>query len=160
MYWVDVAFQFLDAAERISTIVYRLQQQFDETANAGDGNWSDVFADAVLLLTALNVLSMDGIIGYTIGQVIDVVATPNVASNNQVVAFTRTTDGGGNEAGFVVPAWDDIVFDQDDNNLLSAAYNTAAGAVAALTVNPENNEDMGTVDWSQSRTRKGRTTIS
>lgn len=160
MYWVDVAFKFLDAAEKISTIVLRLQQQYDETANAGDGNWADVFTDAVVLLTALNVLSMDGIIGYAISQVVDVVATPNIASNNQVVAFTRTIDGDGEETGFVVPAWDDIVFDQDDNNLLSAAYNTAAGAVAALTTNPDNGADMGTVSWTQSRTRKGRTVIS
>ena len=86
---------------------------------------------------------------------------PNVASNNQVRAFTRTTlDNDAGEGYFIVPAWDDIVFDEDDNNMLSPAYNTAASAVSALIRDMESGEDFVSTDWTQSRAYKSRNTIS
>lgn len=161
LYDILVIVKFLDAAERIAQVVYALREQYDETANGGDGNWADVFADAVLLITGLNVLTMDAIIEYGIQMVVAASGTPNVASNNQVRAFTRTTlDNDAGEGSFIVPAWDDIVFDEDSNNLLSPAYNTAASAVSALLKDPETGEDFVSTDWTQSRAYKGRNTIS
>lgn len=153
---VDVTVGFLDSAERTAERVYRLVEQYDDVAL----NFDDVMTAALALETALNVLTMDhidyikvAVIGGGGG------AAANIAANNQITGFTRLTDAVGEKAYFEVPAWDDVTFDQDSNNLLSAAYNTAAAAVALLTVNPANDETW-TVDWSQSRTRKSGVKLS
>lgn len=157
---VNVVVQYLDSAERTAEVSYTLREQYDDTANAGVGNFADIITDAVLLIAALNTLSWDAIVAYTIDVIFNQVGqTPNVSANNQVRAFSRVTDAAGGSTSFEVPAWDDFVYDQDDNNLLSAAYNTVAGAVAALIKDPDTGEDMSSVDWSQSRTRKSRATI-
>ena len=54
--------QFLDAAERIASLIYRLVVQYDDAANAGLGNFEDVRTDAGLLITALNALTWDSIL--------------------------------------------------------------------------------------------------
>lgn len=143
---------YLDSAERIAEVTYRLAESMEDDGS----NITDVLDAVADLETALNVLTWDHI------EYVDLVAraggggaAPNVAANNQVFAFTRTTLSGGDYGFFEVPAWDDLVFDQDSNNLLSAAYNTAAAAVAALILDPETGETM-TVNWSQSRARKSR----
>lgn len=143
---------FLDSAERISEITYRLVVDAEDDGS----NMDDVLLAAGALETALNVLSWDHI------EYVDVCirsggggASANIAANNQVTAFVRTTLAGGSYGYFEVPAWDDAVFDQDNNNLLSGAFNTAAAAAAAVLRDVETGETM-TVNWSQSRTRKSR----
>ena len=152
--------QFLDAAERIASLIYRLVVQYDDAANAGLGNFEDVRTDAGLLITALNALTWDSIPEYQIRVVEAGSGTPNISSNNQVRAFTRVTLDDGSDGYFVVPAWDDFVFDEDNNNLLSPAYDTLASAVAALIADPETGEPMTGVQWTQSRTHKSRNAIS
>lgn len=149
---VIVTVGFLDSAERIAERNYTLRTQYDDVAN----NYDDVVTDAASLITALDVCTMDHIEYYDITmRTIGGGAAPNVAANNQVVAFTRVQDTDSNKGILEVPAWDDVVFDQDSNNLLNAAYNTAISAVALLTKNPDTGLDWKvSVDWTQSRTRK------
>lgn len=154
---VYVTVGFTDSAERTAERVYRLDQLYDDVAN----DFDDVMTAAASLVTALNVLSWDHIDYHRIAVDIDGTGlSANIAANNQITAFVRTTIGStGEKSYFEVPAWDDGTFDQDSNNLLSAAFNTAAAAVAALTVDPETGENW-TVDWSQSRTRKSGVKLS
>lgn len=156
LYPVDVEVDFLDAAERIATKTYRLQDNYDSTANAGAGNMNAIISDVNDLVTALNVLTWDAIVEARPKLVIATGGTANIAANNQVEAFIRCKNGDDNPASFSVPAWDDDVFDQDSNNLLSAAFNTAAQDVAALIVDAAGDAAMGTVLWSQSRAHKSR----
>lgn len=154
-YPVDVTVGFLDSAERTAEVTYRLREQFDDAANAGAGNMDDVLTAVTALETALNVLTWDHIDYLKVAiQVDGGGAAANIAANNQVRAFTRITLANGEKSYFEVPAWDDATFDQDSNNLLSAAYNTAAAAVALLIEDPATGSDFSSVDWSQSRTRK------
>lgn len=149
---VTVKVGFLDSAERIAERSFLLRQTYDDVAN----DYDDVVTAAGLLITALDALTWDHIEYYDIQvRTAGTGAVANVAANNQVTAFTRVMDVDGNAGSFEVPAWDDFTYDQDHNNLLSAAYNTAAAAVALLTRNP-----VSLVNWvvgvafSQSRTRK------
>lgn len=150
---VDVVVSFLDAGPKTATSRYRLRQTM-----ADDGSdMDDVLSAAASLKTALDVLTWDKITEYHIEVIIPGGgAAPNVASNNQIHAYTRTLDALGNKSAFDVPAWDDDTFDRDENDVLSAAYDTAAAAVAALLANPDNMEDMVDVVWSQSRTHRTR----
>lgn len=158
---VDVIVGFLDSAERTAEVTYRLRQQFDDTANAGAGNMVTVMDTADDLITNLDVLTWDHIDYYYVRVIRQGAgAAANAAANNQVRAFTRVTLANGEQSSFEVPAWDDLLYDQDSNNLLSAAYNTAAQAVADLLKDPEENSNMSTVNWSQSRTRKSRNVLS
>lgn len=153
---VEVTVGFVDSAERTAERVYLLAQEYDDVAE----DFDLVMTAALALETALNVLTWDHIDYIKVAVIAGGAgASANVAANNQITAFTRTTDTAGNKNYFEVPAWDDAVFDQDSNNLLSAAYNTAAAAVAALTRNPETMNDWS-VDWSQSRTRKSGVKLS
>lgn len=156
LYDVDVEVDYLDAAERIATKTYRLQNQYDTTANTGAGNMGAILTDVSDLLTALNVLTWDGIVEARPKLVIPSGGSANIAANNQVEAFIRCKTGSDNSASFSVPAWDDDVFDQDSNNLLSAAFNTAAQAVADMINDPVTGDAMGDVQWSQSRAHKSR----
>lgn len=155
-YPVNVEVDFVDAAERISTKTFYLVQPFDDTANAGAGNMDEVLTAAAALRTNLEILSWAGIVEYRVYVVIGVASVANVSANNQVEAFTRMLDTGNNASYFTVPAWDDLVFDQDSNNLLSSAYNTAAEIVRALLRNPDTGNDQASVQWSQSRAHKSR----
>lgn len=148
---------YLDAAERTSEVTYRLQTEAEDDGS----NMADVFDAVADLETALNVLTWSHI-AYC-----DIVvrtggsgAAANISANNQVVAFTRTLDTAGAKSAFEVPAWDDFLYDQDSNNLLSAAYNTAAAAVVALIQDPETGIDMDSVSFTQSRTRRGARHLS
>lgn len=154
---VFVRVGFLDSAERIAERRYRLALQYDDVAE----NFPLVMIEVTALETALNVLTWDHIEYVSVEvQYTGAGAAPNAAANNQVTAFTRTNiTATGEKSYFEVPAWDDLTFDQDSNNLLSAPYNTAAAAVALLTVDPETGTAW-TVDWSQSRTRKSGVKLS
>jgi len=154
---VIVKVGFLDAAERTSEVSYLLDTQFDDAANAGAGNMGDILTDVASLDIALNVLTMDHVDYEKVEiQVPGGGAAANVAANNQVTAFTRILTAGGNQGYFEVPAWDDVVYDQDSNNLLSAAYNAAASTVIGLIRDLPTGEAISQVQWSQSRTRKSR----
>lgn len=143
---------YLDNANRRSTLSYRLAEAMEDDGS----NVADVIAAADDLETALNVL--------TEGKVETVMlqfqsggggAAPNIHANNQNVAFTRTFTADGGKSSFEVPAWDDTTYAQDENNLLSAAYNTAAEAVQALLLDPITGSAMTEVRFSQARTRRG-----
>lgn len=155
-YYVDVEVDYIDAAERVATKTYRLQNLYDTTANTGAGNMGAILSDVSALLTALNVLTWDGIIEARPMLRVPGGGSANIAANNQVEAFVRTRTSGANAGSFSVPAWDDDTFDQDNNNLLSAAFNTAAQAVADMLLDPATNDDLGDVQWSQSRAHKSR----
>lgn len=158
---VQVEVDFLDSAERTATVTYQLRERYDDAANAGQGNWEDVRGFAGNLVTALENLTWDQIPSFRIKMAETTGSlSANVAANNQIRAFTRVTLANGEQSYFEVPAWDDLTFDQDNNNLLSAAYNTAAQAVADLIEDPDSTSDMTTVNWSQSRTRKSRNVLS
>lgn len=157
LYDAVVEVDFLDSAERTATVSYLLQQQYDTTANTGAGNMDDVLTAASDLVTALDVLTWDHISQHRVSLVVpDSGASANVAANNQVVAFSRVVDAGGANGRFEVPAWDDAVYDQDSNNLLSPAYNVAASLATNLLKNPDTGSDFGNVSWSQSRAHKSR----
>lgn len=154
---VDVEVDFYDAAERTATYVYRLRQQFDDVAN----DWDDVITAADNFVTALSALSWSQISAYRVSMVGgQTFLAANIASNNQIRAFSRVQDGAGIKLGFEIPAWDDAVYDQDSNNLLSAAYNTAVLACLAFLKSAETDNNLTSVSWSQSRTRKSRNVLS
>lgn len=158
---VQVEVDFLDSAERTATVVYQLRTRFDDAANAGAGNWAAVLTDADALFTALENLTWDQIPAYRVKMAVTTGSlSANVAANNQIRAFTRVTLANGEQSSFEVPAWDDLTYDQDSNNLLSTAYNVAAQIVANLIEDIDTTSNMDTVNWSQSRTRKSRNVIS
>lgn len=161
---VDVVVGFTDSAERTAEVTYRLRELYDDAANAGSGNMGDTIQPEVdALVAALQTLTWDEI-SYARIQIVDtsMAGTPaNVAANNQVRAFIRVTDAStGLPASIEVPAWDDAVFDQNNMNLLSPAFNVAAQIVTDLLANPETDGNFGAVQWSQSRTRKSRNVLS
>lgn len=156
-----VEFAFLDSAERVSKITYRLNDanSLDDADLAG--SIVDVYATIDAMATILNLLTWDEILYANLIVTAAVDSTPaNVAANNQVVAFTRTRTDSGEKSSLVVPAWDDTVYDQNSANLLSAAYDTVVAGLLQYLADPETGEDMDTVDYSQSRTRKSRNVIN
>lgn len=158
LYPVDVKVHFLDSAERTAIVTYRLAQQYDDSLG---GNFSIVFTAASELATDLMALTMAEVTNFEICIIFNASDTPaNVAANNQVRAFTRTHDSGGNKSSFEVPAWDDVIFDQNYQNMLSGAYNVAAATVMNALANPDTGLAMTTLDYSQSRTRKSRNIVN
>lgn len=155
LYYADVFADFQDETGKKATIRYPTNVQYDTATPA---SMADVITGGADLITALNVLTMDKITEYRICLIVPGGgAAPNVASNNQVFAFTRVLDSGGNKSGFQVPAWDDIVFSKNGDYMLSDAYNLAAVDVAELLRNPNTNLAlMDSVEWSQSRGHKAR----
>lgn len=158
IYDVEVTCHFKDAAERTAAVTYLMRQTYDSTANTGAGNMNTVITAANDLRTALQVLTWDEIVKTEICLIEGTDASAaNIAANNQVHARTYVRDSGGFLASFDVPGWDDFTFDEDEFNLLSPAYNTAAEDVAALIKNPVTTDFMsGGVLRSVSRTHKSR----
>jgi hypothetical protein len=143
---------FLDSAERISEVRYLLREQYDTATD----DLSDVATQANALETALDACTWDHI-QYTQIEIVKIGAgaAANVAANNQVRSFSRILDVTSVPGSIEVPAWDDLTFDQDHNNLLSTAYNVAIAAVALQTRNPDTGENWALApQFSQSRTRK------
>lgn len=155
---VVVSVDYLDAAERTATRDYLLRDQYDD---ADTESFDAIQQEAAALITDLEALSWSDITNYrVVVQFVNTDTSANIAANNQVVAFTRVRTSSGAKAYFEVPAWDDAVYDQNSQNLLSAAYNAAAQDVADRLRDPETGEDMsGALDYSQSRTRKSRNVI-
>lgn len=153
--FVDVS--YLDAAEKTAVVSYRLERAYNTTTP----NWAAVYADAGDLITALSALTWAQISGWEVRVSGDsTTASANIAANNQVRAFTRCLDSDGEKCSFEVVAWDDDTFDQNDQNLLSGAYDLLAADVAALLANHETGASMTSVKWTQSRTRKSRNVLS
>lgn len=160
MHDVFVSVDFLDAAERTATVRYKLVQQYDDTTPA---SWGTVMTKVGMLITSLNVLTMSAIPSYRVELAQVGAGSANVAANNQIRAFSRCKqDVTDLKWSFEVPAWDDIVFDQDSHNLLSAAYNTAAIDVIdqLRPDHPLAGAGGSVIEWSQSRTRKSRNVLS
>lgn len=158
---VEVIVEFLDAAERIARKAYLLREQFDDTANAGAGNWADILDIAADVLTALNVLTWDSTPEYFVSMRHLGGGTPAIQANNQIQAFTRIYTDEGDKASITVPAWDDTVFDEDNQNVLDPAYNTAAAVLALMLRDPETLDDFALVpQYTQSHTRKSRNVIN
>lgn len=158
---VDVEMDYEDAAERTATITYRLALRFDDTAAAGVGNWAAVLSDADDLFTALSALSMAQLKAYRVKMnVITGALSANIAANNQVRAFTRVVLANGDKGSMVVPAWDDVVYDEDSNNLLSDVYNIAALIAADLLEDPDSGSDFASVSYTQSHTHKSRNVLN
>jgi len=157
--WVDMS--YYDAAERTRTLSYLLRIQYDTTANTGDGNMADVLADAADLSTALNVATWDSTPEYGVRLLIPGGGTPAIQANNQITAFTRIYDTGGEAGSIQVPAWDDTVFDEDNRNIIDPTYNTAIAVAALLLRNPATGDNYVLVpQFSQSRTRKSRDIVT
>jgi len=153
---VNLEVDFYDAAERTSTRIYLLDETYDDV---GD-NWADVVTAAEDAVVALNVLTMAAITEYRIAMVHAGSGVANVAANNQVVAFTRIRDTDDNKSSIEVPSWDDVFFDENNQNVLSDAYDTAAAALALFLRAPESGLSFVlSPDYSQSRTRKSRNII-
>lgn len=152
MHDVYVRVQFTDSAERTSERRYLLREQYDDVTP----NIADIYTQAEALMTALNALSWDELPRYFVEiETITGGLSANVAANNQIVAFIRASDVTDVKGFIEVPAWDDGVYDQNSNNLLSTAFNVAAAAVLLETRNPETGENWALApEYSQSRTRK------
>jgi len=147
---------FYDAAEKTATRAYLLRTQYDSAGN----NFDDVLTEAGDALTAINVLTMAATPTYRIAVQGLGSGSANVAANNQVVAFTRIRDTDGEKSSFEIPAWDDVTFDENNQNVLSDAYDTAAAALALFLRAPETGTNYAlSPDYSQSRTRKSRDVI-
>lgn len=154
---VYVRVTYLDAAEREATIRYLLERKYDDVAN----NWAALKADVLDLESQLGDLTMAQILPVVMEVEVGAgTGAANIASNNQVRAFSRCVDINGEKCSFEVPSWDDITYDQDSNNLLSTAYNTEADEVRNLLANPETGDSMASLSWSQSRTRKSRNVLT
>jgi len=140
---------FTDAAERTALISYQLDVLYDDVTP----NMPAVQTALDDLVTGLNILSWDAINRADVRiQLHTATDTANVSANNQIHARSYGVDSGGNPMSFDVAAWDDFTFDQDEFNLLSTAYNTAALAVAAQVRNPETGLAM-TADIARSVSR-------
>jgi len=147
----------LDSANRRSTLGVRMA----EAAEDDGANIADVIADATAIETALNVLTEGKVETVELRIAIGGGgAAPNVHANNQNVAFTRVFTADGGKSSFEIPAWDDTVYAQDENNLLSAAYNTAAEDLLPLLVDFETGSAMTEVKFTQARTRRGARHLS
>lgn len=143
---------FTDSAERTAEVSYRSKVDLVDDGS----NMDDVIAQAAAVETALNVLTWDHI------SYVDIKvrqggggAAANVAANNQVYAFLRALNEDGQPVGIQVPAWDDLTYDQDSNNLLSPAFGIVAQNFLNLIVDPDTLEDL-TLEFAQSRAHKSR----
>jgi hypothetical protein len=65
-------------------------------------------------------------------------------------------DGTGKPTHFIVPAWDDTVYDKLPNGALSTAYNSAADDVDPLTRNPETGNSWTYVAAQNRSTKRGQ----
>lgn len=126
---------------------------------ADDGSdMGDVITQSGLAITALDALTWDHI------DYVDLIirlpqsgAAANVASNNSVEAFHRVTDAvTGKKGHFIVPAWDDAVYDKAPNGALSAAYNIAAAAFNVFIRNPETGNLWDYVAAQNRATKRGQ----
>lgn len=126
---------------------------------ADDGsNMAAVLTAVGDAVTALDTLTWDHI------DYVDVIvrlpqsgAAANIASNNSVEAFHRVTDSvTGKKGHFIVPAWDDAVYDKEPSGALSAAYNTAAAIFNALIRNPETGNNWDYVAAQNRATKRGQ----
>lgn len=144
---------FLDAAERTAVVSYELA-----TALQDDGsNLDDVITNLTDLIDALNVLSWDAINHAELRiSAYNAADTANVSSNNQVHARSYASDTSGETGSFDVPGWDDFTYDEDEFNLLSAAYNVLANDVLPLIKTKDGISFSGSVKRSVSRTHKSR----
>lgn len=145
--------EFLDAAERTAIVSYPMA-----TLMADDGaNFAAVQSEIDDLITALNVLSWDAI-NHAEMRIVAHTATDtaNVSANNQVHARSYASDATGETGSFDVPGWDDFTYDEDEFNLLSAAYNALANNVLPLIRNSNLELFTGSVKRSVSRTHKSR----
>ncbi len=127
--------QFNDAGNFPNEKRYLLATQM-----ADDGsNMAAILAQATSLVANIQALTWDNIEPLTLEIVIPQGgAAANVAANNDVEAFHRMTDDvTGEIAHFIVPAWDDAVYDKLPNNAMSSAYNLEADDIAPLTRNPK-----------------------
>jgi len=142
---------FRDAGDNLATRRYLLLNQYADNGTDFDA----AVTAAGVLITALDVLTMDHIDSHTLEfQVTDSGAAANIAANNNTEGFSRAiTVTSGFTTHFSVPAWDDVTFAKAANGLLSAAYQTAANAVAALIRDPASGQTI-TSPWSQSRGMK------
>lgn len=155
-----VTVAFLDSAERISKITYRLSDSvavddaaLPTTIVTAIGAMSDL-TEALKDLSWSEVLYAELSISQPVAD-----GGANVAANNQVTAFVRTRTDSGEKSSFEVPAWDDLVYDQNSQNVLSAAWVTAANNILPLIADMETGEDIASIDYAQSRTRKSRNVI-
>lgn len=149
--YADVS--FLDAAERTAVVSYPLATQLQDDGT----NLPAVLTQAANLKTALDVLSWDAI-NHVELRIVAITATDtaNISSNNQVHARSYASNAAGVTGSFDVPGWDDFIYDEDEFNLLSAAYNLAANAVLPLILNSNLEPFVGSVKRSVSRTHKSR----
>jgi len=154
---VNVTVYFKDAAERTSAVTYRIRQEYDAAANTGAGNMNTVLTAVADLQTALQTLTWDEEVRCDVALVLGTDgASANIAANNQVHALTYVRRADNEIDTFDVPGWDDFTFDEDEFNLLSAAYNTAAQDVADLIKDEVTGSAFTTVLRSVSRTHKSR----
>lgn len=146
----DVAYQ--DQPGRINVRTYRLLQTL-----ANDGSdMAAVITARDALKTQLDLLTDDKIAYIdTRIRALGTGAAPSIVANNIDYAFTRCLTVNNKKSGFHVNSWDDTIYSQDTDGMLSAAYDTVATAVAALTVDPETGDAWSSV-WSQARGRKLR----
>lgn len=159
MHNVFVVVDYVDAAERTATVTYLWGQEWDDTEPAGLASIVNDIDGT--FMTILNTLTWSQIPRYRVClEMVTGAAGANIASNNQVRAFTRVLLTDGSKGSFEIPAWDDALYDQDSNNLLSTAYNVAAGALPGLLRDPETGLNMSSISFSQSRTRKSRNVLS
>jgi hypothetical protein len=146
--------QFHDAGDFANTKRFLLTQTM-----ANDGSdIAAVLTAGAALYTVLNTLSWDEVGPYFLSVEIpgDGVAA-NVAANNSVEAFHRMIDDGTSKpTHFVVPAWDDDVFDKLPNGAMSSAYNAAADDVDPLTRNPETRNSWTYVQAQNRSTKRGQ----
>lgn len=150
----------IDAAERTAEITYRLNDasSFDDADAAG--SIATVLSAVNTLTSTIKTASWGEVLYAEIKISVPVTDTPaNVGSNNQVRAFTRTRTTSGEKSSFEIASWDDFTFDQNSQNVLSAAYDTAVADLVDILADMETGEDMESVDYSQSRTRKSRNII-
>lgn len=150
--WVQV--QYNDAGNFPNEKRYLLAQTM-----ADDGSdMDDVLAAVAAVVAVLETLTMDNINPVTIEiKIPQGGAAANVAANNSTEAFHRMTDSvTGKPAHFIVPAWDDVVFDKLPNNALSTEYNAAAELLAPLTRNPETGNAWAYVAAANRSTKRGQ----
>lgn len=146
--------EFHDAGDFPNTKRYLLTQTM-----ADDGSdMATVIAAALSLYNVLNTLSMDEVGPYYLHIEIPGDGVPaNVNANNSVEAFHRMIDDGtGKPTHFVVPAWDDTVYDKLPNGAMSTAYNTAADDVDPLTRNPATRNSWTYVQAQNRSTKRGQ----
>lgn len=126
---------------------------------ADDGSdMAAVLTAVASIVTILDDLTMDHI------DYVDVIvrlpqtgAAANVAANNSVEAFHRVTDTvTGKKRHFIVPAWDDTLYDKLPNGALSTAYNAVAETLIPLIRDPESLNTWAYVAAQNRSTKRGQ----